>query len=127
MTEEEARARLELMVAWDAVPVLTSEEVDDLMVIARRPDEYGLLPTDEGWTETWNLNRAASEGWRRKAGKVAGAYDFSGDSQSFSRSQMHEMCLEMAAQYRRGGATSVAIATLAGIPSDLVTNLNEGG
>lgn len=58
------------------------------------------------WVPTWDLNTAAAEGWRRKAAKVAGAFDFSTDGQSFSRSRMHAHCLEMARMY----ATSVGSA-----------------
>lgn len=126
MDEAEAQARIEIMTAWEAVPALTSAEVVDLVEIARRPDEFGLLPSDTGWTETWDLNAAAATGWRWKAGKVAGAYTFSSDGQSFSRSEMHAMCLEMARQYRRGGIVSVEIGTVLGIDTDLIGNVNEG-
>lgn len=126
MTESEARARLQSMTAWDAVPALTADEVEELLVIARRPDEDGLLPSDDEWTGTWDLRYGAAEGWRWKAAKTAGAYAFSSDGQSFSRSEMNAMCLEMARQYGKSGIVSVAVGTLAGVDTDLIGNVNCG-
>jgi hypothetical protein len=119
------------MVSPETVPVLTSDEVDALLVFARRADPSGLAPSATGWVGTWNLNAGAAEGWVRKAGKVAGSFDFGGDSQSFARSQMHTMCLEMAAQYRRGLISSVRILSESGSASgvdcsDVLMNVNDG-
>lgn len=41
-----ARARLERMVQADVAPVLTSAEVDDLLLLARRQDANGYTPYD---------------------------------------------------------------------------------
>lgn len=41
-----ARARLQRMVQYDVAPVLTSAEIDDLMLLARRPDADGYVPYD---------------------------------------------------------------------------------
>lgn len=59
------------------------------------------------WVPTWDLNYAAAEGWRRKAAKVAGSYDFSSGGDAFSRSQMVEACLSMAKMYAGRGAFTV--------------------
>lgn len=48
---------------------------------------------------TYNLNAAAAQLWREKAGNTAAFYTFSTDNQSFSRSDWHKHCLEMARYY----------------------------
>lgn len=64
--------------------------------------------TDEGvWTPAYDLNAAAAEGWRWKAGKIADAFDFSTDQQSFDRSQKVKHCLDMAAKYEAMAGTSI--------------------
>ncbi len=68
----------------------------------------GVEYTEDGvapWLGEWSLMAAAAEGWRWKAGKVAGRFTFSSDVNSFQRRQMHEMCLQMADQYSKGGGT----------------------
>ncbi len=59
------------------------------------------------WAWTWMLARGAAEGWRWKAAKVANSYDFSADGQSFSRSQMFQMCKDMAKMYAKKVTSNV--------------------
>lgn len=126
MTESEALDELSFMVAADSEPTLGIAEVYSLLVIARRRDTYGLVFGDDGWTPTWDLRAAAAEGWRRKAGKVAGDYTFSTDGQSFSRSDMYAHCMEMSKQYRRGAIGSISFGSLYPVTTDIVANVNEG-
>lgn len=156
------------MVASSSEPVLTSAELDDLLVLAKRPDADGNLPylpwraqtaygvddvvvpdprnghlykvTGAGttgnaqpawplatgatvvdgtvtwqeaglapWTPTFDLNAAAAEGWRWKAGKVAAVYSYSIEGQSAQRAQMHAQCLEQAARYAKRVIRSVPV------------------
>lgn len=107
MTETEALEELQLMVAHDVEPTLDVDELASLLLRARRPDPVRLGADSTGWTPTWDLNAAAAEGWRRKAAKVTGKFDFSTDGQSFSRSQIHAMCIEQANLYRNRIAGSI--------------------
>ncbi len=109
MTETAAQEAIAAMVAASDEPTLDELEVDALVRLARRPDASGLLPTDAGWTGTYDLNGAAAEGWRRKAGKVAGRFNFSTDGQSFQRAEMYKACLEMARHYAKRISTSVVL------------------
>lgn len=118
MTEQEARAALEAMVAHDQEPALTSAEVDRLLAGARRADAAGLGPHEDGWTPTYDLNSAAAQGWRIKAGKVAGRYAISTDGQTMSRNQVIEHCLAMAAEYRK----RVQQALFTGVSEDELLN-----
>ena len=99
----QARARLERMLQWNVAPALTTAEVDDLMLFARRPDALGYTYADVLWTPTWNLRAAAAEGWRWKAAKVAAQYDVAaGGGTSFTRSQQYKHCIEMARTFGSG-------------------------
>jgi hypothetical protein len=156
------------MVAATTPPTLITAEIDDLMVLARRPGPSGVDPdselgwttglvlavddyvvpsnrtglryrvtatdgtptateptwplsgasvTHEGvsytgydtgvWTPTYDLYAAAAEGWRWKAGKIADAFDFSTDQQSFDRSQKVAHCMKMAEYYDKRAGTSI--------------------
>ena len=107
-TDAEARQRLERMLAWDTDPQLTQAEIDDLLQLAKRADAYGLGPDDPDWTPTYDLNAAAAEGWRWKAGKATGRYDLSDGGDSLSRSQVREACLEQARTFDAKVTASVA-------------------
>jgi hypothetical protein len=59
--------------------------------------------------DLWDLNSAAAEGWRLKAGKAANRFDFGSDVNSFSRDQVYKHCIEMAKHY---GSNVVSLDTL---------------
>lgn len=125
MDEGTAQDRLESMVAKDDVPTLSDLQIYELLNLARRPDSDGLLPSDENWTGTYDLNAAAAEGWRWKAAKVAGKFGFSSDGQTFNREQIHKACLAMAATYskRKVGSIPLVDGTLAW-DTDIAGNVN---
>lgn len=101
LTEEEARARLERMVASDKEPTLDSDEMDDLVALAKRADQFGLWPTDANWDSTWDLNAAAHVGWLWKAGKTSSDFTFSDDAGSYNRKDVFDMCERLAEHYRK--------------------------
>jgi hypothetical protein len=49
---------------------------------------------------SFDVNKAAASVWEKKAAHAWDAYDFAADGASFKRSQMHDHCLKMAAQFR---------------------------
>lgn len=124
MTETEARDLIEAMTAWDSVPTLTEDQVDLLVVRARRSDSDGLVPSDTGWAGTYDLNAAAAEGWRWKAGKVAGDFTFASDGQSFNRADMVKACMDMAATYRNRVVGSIPLMPRTEWDTDLAVNTN---
>lgn len=124
MTESEALELLEVMVAWDKVPTLTAFEVGRLVERARRVDTDGLLPSDTGWTGTYDLNWAAAEGWRWKAAKVAGDFSFSTDGQTFNRVEMVRECRAMAEMYGRRVVGSIPLALPGEWDTDIAGNIN---
>lgn len=87
----------------------TFPEIDDVMLEvivanAARPDADGTLPSEDGWTPTFDLNAATADVWDVKAGRVANRFDIVTDHQSLNRSQMVAHFRSMAALYR--GRTS---------------------
>ena len=109
MTEAEALARLRRMTDADNEPVLSVDDLADCLAMSRLVDANGLAPSDANWTPTWDLNRGAAEGWRRKAAKLVMRFDFETDGQSFRRSQAVQHCERMAEQYRRRIVTAVPV------------------
>ena len=110
MTLAEATARLERMTASTVDPTLTDDEITDLLTAAARVDTDGLAPTDDDWTGTWDLNFAAAEGWRWKAGKVAERFAANLDGANLARQQIFEHCLAMATNYSRRVVGTFTIA-----------------
>lgn len=70
-------------------------------------DEVTWLDIGTAWRPTFNLDAGAAEGWRLKAGKAAGRYDFGTDGQTFSRGQLIAHCRLMESSYRRRLAQGV--------------------
>ncbi len=105
-----AEARLKRMVDFAAMePTLSADDIADCLAMSKLVDNDGLAPSDANWTPTWDLNRGAAEGWRRKAGKLAMRFDFTTDSQAFQRSQVIAHCERMATQYARKIAASIPV------------------
>jgi hypothetical protein len=103
------RAQLARMVAAEAAPVLSDDELDDLLAMHRRIDAAHIAPSQDGWTPTYDLAAAAAEGWRRKAGKAAAMFNFAEDGQQFQRSQVYAQCVSMADRYSRQVIGSVTM------------------
>ncbi len=111
MNRGQAWARLKAMTAADSTPVLSADELDLLLDMHRTADASGVAPGATGWVGTWDLNRAACEGWKWKAAKVAGNFTFSADGATFNRSEILANCERMIAQYSRRSAVSLPLAT----------------
>lgn len=65
--------------------------------ITMTADQQGSALYLTGWS--YDLNGAAADVWREKAGNVAAYYDVSMDGHSLSRSQWTRQCLDMAKYY----------------------------
>jgi len=67
----------------------------------------GLAP----WLPTFNIRRAAAEGWDWKAAKVVAQYDLQAGSANLKRSGIYAHCRDMARKYRSGSFSSVGMGT----------------
>src|SRR5687768_11933327 len=110
MDDAAARTRIAQRTASDREPLLTEDELDDLVAAARRPDPDGLVFGEDGYVEKWDLNAAIAEGWGMKAAKVAGDFDYSDDAGSYSRQQVYEMCKRQEADYRKRALGSITLS-----------------
>lgn len=111
MTEADALIQLEGMVAASSDPALTDAEVYDLLLRARRSDEFGFFFDEPEWTPTYDLRWAAREGWLLKAGKASPQFSFTTDGQTFHRSELLDHCLQMARRYSSGSSVPLGYPT----------------
>ena len=83
-------------------------------LISRKPyftSDGTVVWQDKGglWIPSWDLNKAAEQGWLRKAGKLSDRFNYAVDNQEFNVRDRFENCLKMAAQFRKatGGVLRV--------------------
>ncbi len=107
MTEAEAETELRLIVLADEDPELSDEQITSCLNAGRRPDSDDLDPSDDDWTPTGDLDAAAAEAWRRKAGIAASRFNFAEDSQRFDRAQIYAHCLSQATEYANRSMGSI--------------------
>jgi hypothetical protein len=103
LTADQLR-RLAMMAGESHKPVpdrmLSDLDLQDIANdVAKVPDSTGLAPADSGYTDTYDLYRAAAEAWRRKAGQLAEEFDFRVEGGSFNRMQKYRAALEQASRY----------------------------
>lgn len=86
----------------------------------------GVTYTEAGseWTGTYDLNAAAAEGWRWKAGKVAGDFTFGSDGQTFNRADMVKACELMARTYRNRVVGSIPLVLPSEWDTDVAGNVS---
>jgi len=109
MTEDEAFEEISLLTQAETEPKLVIEELKLLVKRAKRVDDQRRVPTDNLWTPTWNIAASVALGWEMKAGKVATGYDFQSADQKFSRSQMYQQLMKVAAGWRKRAGESMRI------------------
>lgn len=109
MTEAEAYELLEYMTAADAEPTLSVAQLERLMELAKREDTEGVAPTDDEWEPTFDLDAAAAEGWRWKAGQAAPRFGVSLDGDTLHRQQLYVHCLKQAEMYAHRVMGSIGV------------------
>lgn len=62
---------------------------------------------------SYNLRKAAADGWLIKAGKVTNRVDMKTEVHSLSRSQMYKMCMDQRKAYLRGSPGSIPVTSQA--------------
>lgn len=71
------------------------------------------------WQPTYDLNAAAAEGWRWKAGRVSDRITFGSQGDSYNAEQMYTHCLEMAKYYEGRVVRSVRVFSPLTKPLDM--------
>lgn len=113
--ELDARERLASMTAAGDKPVLIADDLARLIAMSRRSDADGISPLRPTWVETFDLNAAAAEGWRWKAGRVATSMssrsvDGGYDADSFK----YLNCIRQAEHYAKRATASVRVLGVGG-------------
>lgn len=97
----EALDLLALKLQSNVDPVLSDAELATLLATFALPDASMSRPGDTGWVPTYDVDRAAAEGWRWKAGRVSDRTDIADEAAQIKRSQLYEHCMAMAASFDR--------------------------
>jgi hypothetical protein len=85
--------------AANDAPVLSNDDLDALVDVAVA-------------TTVPDVNKAAAEGWRLKAARVAGGFSFSADGVSVDKTMLMKHCLDMAAAYDKESKRSGGVYTV---------------
>ena len=104
-----ALAQLKTITAWEGDPALSEDELEDILAAAAMPDDGGKTPEAEGWSPTYDMNRAASEAWLIKAARAAALVEVDPPGSGIVTSKVFDNCRRMAKLYagRRSGTTSI--------------------
>ncbi|HEV7701266.1 MAG TPA: hypothetical protein VGO43_13625 [Pyrinomonadaceae bacterium] len=109
MADSVAKLTLKRMLAWASKPTLSDTEIDGLLTKFSKEDVDGLAPTAEDWTPTYDLRRAAAEGWRWKMAAASDLISSDLDGDRMSANQIFDHCERMVRKY--AGTASPAMGT----------------
>ncbi len=99
--------KLKQITAWDIEPVLTEDDLNELLAVAAIEDADGLTPVNEEWTPTYDLNTAAAQAWLIKAGRAAATVDT--PEAGMVTSKVFDNCRTMARIYSTKRNASVSV------------------
>ena len=103
---ESAKEKLKKLTASAEEPTLTDAEIDELLAASSVIDREGNSPGSESWSQTYDVNAAAAEGWMIKAARSASTTETDPNSLDVT-SRIFENCIRMAKLYSRKRAGSV--------------------
>ena len=106
-SDAEARAQIERLTASTVEPLLTGDEVDQLIEVAKCVDTDNYTPNDSEWTATWDIARAVLEGWRIKLGKASAMHNFADGGVTLHREQVFSNIEKMIKLWERKVAYAV--------------------
>lgn len=110
MLKATALARLRINAQSTSDPMLTEQELEDLLAYYALEDSELRAPDHVDWVGTWDLPAAYRKAWLMKAGKVAASVTYDVDGAKYDNSDMHAHCMAMAAKY--GGVGTISIEGL---------------
>jgi hypothetical protein len=100
---------LKALIAWDTEPALTEPEVESLLDASAVTDADGLAPSNEEWTPTYNLNKAAATGWLIKAARASDQTAVDPPESGIVTSKVFDNCLKMSREYKAKATATVAV------------------
>ena len=101
--------KLKLLTSWTHDPALTEDELEDVLAEAALPDGEGKTPDTEGWSPTYDVNRAARDAWLIKAARAAALVEVDPPESGIFTSRVFDNCRRMARLYEtcRAGTASI--------------------
>ncbi len=103
------KQKLKKLAGWDTEPVLSEDELDELLAASALEDAAGLAPFHEEWVPTYNINAAAASAWLIKAGRASSTTETEPDS-FYVTSKIFDNCCRMAKIYRAKRNVSLSLA-----------------
>jgi len=97
---------LKNITAWNVEPTLTEPELEDIIATAALPDPDGKTPETEGWTPTYDMNKAAADAWLIKAARAAALVEVDPPGSGIVTSKVFDNCRRMARIYSARRATN---------------------
>jgi hypothetical protein len=109
MTTAAATTLIQELADTDTYPALSEALVTRCVTVAKAQDSVGLEPTDDEWTETFDIAAGVALAWQLKAAKAVPKVDMeAGGNQKFKLSQVHDHCLAQVEYWRSQMAPSTA-------------------
>lgn len=109
--------KLKTLIAWETEPVLTETEVEAVLDNAALADSEGNAPSNDNWLPTYDINKAAAEGWLIKAAQASALTEIDPPESGIVTSKVFENCLAMARIYAAKTRTTVSIHPPAAAPN----------
>lgn len=91
--------RLRRMISEPDAGTYTDAELKEWIEQSATRDKFGVDPSKDNWTPTYDIYRVASDIWGEKASAVSDEFDFSADGGSYTRSQKYDHALKQSAYY----------------------------
>lgn len=101
--------KLKALTAWETEPVLTETEVEDILGNASVADSEGNEPSNDDWTPTYDINKAAAEAWLIKAARASALTEIDPPESGIVTSQIFENCMKMSREFKAKTTASVSI------------------
>jgi len=92
-----------------AVADFSDATISAIIALYPSVDSAGNIPTDTGYTETWDLYRAAADIVDQRAAAAAPRYDTSADGASLSRSQIYEHLMMLGTRLRARASALITV------------------
>lgn len=103
--------KLKKLAAWDTEPELTETEVEELLDTAAVADEEGNSPSNDDWTPTYDLNKAAADAWLIKAGRASALTEIDPPGSGIVTSKVFENCIAMSRSFAARRSATLPITS----------------
>jgi len=96
---ETALGKLKRITAWDAEPTLSEDDLEAALAAAALADVDGMVPSEEDWKPTYDINAAAAAAWLVKAARASPQTEVDPPGSGITTSKVFDNCRAMARIY----------------------------